>query len=569
MLSLALDNAHLREARERELRQDRTLFRVSQAFMSTTELDPLLDLVVECCLETIPNSQNCVLHLLDEKSERLVATRVRFANPSERTRARSSVLRPGVGAAGLALSTGQVVNIANASQDARFLPTGNRRQIGALLTAPMIFREHAIGTLSVDSRLAGAFDQDDERLLMTLATQAAAAIYNADLIQDLQESLEHLREAQAQLVQSEKLSAIGQLIAGITHELNNPLAAISGYAQLLQMTEGLDPQVRQDVTRIHEQAQRAARIVRNLLTFAREHTSMRKPTDIHQLLQQTLELQAYQLRVENISVELRLAPEPLAVLGDPHQLQQVFFNLITNARDAMTGASDGGRLTIWTERIGEMVQVHVADTGPGLSADVRRHLFEPFFTTKEVGKGTGLGLSICFGIVSDHGGRIWAKEDTTTGAEFIIALPYTYEIPERSATGLLGEPVHVANKLVLVVEDDDPVARVIQRVLSQEGHRVLVGRDGEEALRYVHQAQQRGVPFDLIITDIRMPNMGGARLYQEIARMYPQLKDKILFVTGDSIGVATHHFLSDNRLPCLMKPFGLSELRAAVDELLD
>jgi len=114
---------------------------------------------------------------------------------------------------------------------------------------------------------------------------------------------------------------------------------------------------------------------------------MRKPTDIHQLLQQTLELQAYQLRVENISVELRLAPEPLAVLGDPHQLQQVFFNLITNARDAMTGASDGGRLTIWTERIGEMVQVHVADTGPGLSADVRRHLFEPFFTTKEVGKG--------------------------------------------------------------------------------------------------------------------------------------------------------------------------------------
>ena len=140
----------------------------------------------------------------------------------------------------------------------------------------MIFREHAIGTLSCDSARPRAFDQDDERLLMTLATQAAAAIYNADLFQDLQESLEHLRDTQAQLVQSEKLSAIGQLIAGITHELNNPLAAISGYAQLLQMTDGLDPQVRQDVTRIHEQAQRAARIVRNLLTFAREHSSMRR-----------------------------------------------------------------------------------------------------------------------------------------------------------------------------------------------------------------------------------------------------------------------------------------------------
>jgi signal transduction histidine kinase/ActR/RegA family two-component response regulator len=568
LLSLAVENARLKEDREVESRQDNTLFRVSQAFMSTRELDPLLDLVVSSCVETITNAENCVLHLLDEKSDRLIATRVHFADPSKRSRSRSSALRPGVGAAGLALSTGSVVNISDATLDDRFFPTGNPRRIGALLTAPLIFREHAIGTLSVDSARRGAFDQDDERLLMTLATQAAAAIYNADLFQDLQESLEHLRDTQAQLVQSEKLSAIGQLIAGITHELNNPLAAISGYAQLLQMTDGLDPQVRQDVTRIHEQAQRAARIVRNLLTFAREHTSMRRPTDINLLLQQTLELQAYQFRIENITVDLQLSPEPLAVLGDPHQLQQVFFNLISNARDSMVEASDGGRLTVWTERVDVMVHVHVADTGPGLSETSARHLFEPFYTTKDVGKGTGLGLSICFGIVSDHNGRIWLNDQTPYGAEFVVALPYTQEIPEDSASDLMDQPAHVTNRLVLLVEDEEPVARVVQRVLSQDGHRVLVGRDGEEALHYIHQAQQRGVPFDLVISDIRMPNMDGARLYQEITRQFPSLAAQVLFVTGDSIGSDTHQFLSEHSLPYLMKPFGLGELRSAIDSIL-
>ncbi|NLT74653.1 MAG: response regulator [Chloroflexi bacterium] len=569
MLSLALETASMREERDAEAKQENVLFRVSQAFMSTVELDPLLDLVVSSCVETIANAKNCVLHLLDEAGERLVATRVLFAEGDRRVpRARSSALRPGIGAAGLALSTGSVVNIADATQDTRFFPTGNQRHIGSLLTAPIIFREHPIGTLSVDSSHPNAFDHDDERLLMTLATLAAAAIYNADLFQDLQDSLEHLRDTQAQLIQSEKLSAIGQLIAGITHELNNPLAAISGYAQLLQMTDGLDPQVRQDVTRIHEQAQRAARIVRNLLTFAREHSSMRRPTDINLLLQQTLELQAYQLRIENISVELQLSDDALAVMGDPHQLQQVFFNLISNARDAMTASSGGGRLRVWTERAGHMVHVHIADSGPGLSEETKRHLFEPFYTTKEVGKGTGLGLSICFGIVGEHNGRIWANEESVEGAEFVVALPYTDEVPESSAEDEVDQSPRVTNKLVLLVEDEEPVARVVQRVLNQDGHRVLLGRDGEEALRYLRQAHERGVPFDLVISDIRMPNMGGARLYEEIQTYYPGLEGRVLFITGDSIGSSTHFFLTRKNLPYLMKPFGLGELRTAIDELL-
>lgn len=567
LLSLAIENAWLREERDRERRQNRIMFRVSQAFMSTVDLEPLLDLIVSAGVDTLDKAENCVLHLLDMESNQLVAARVSFIAPSQHRSRTAGPMRPGVGAAGLALSTGQVVNIADVSKDERFLAPSNPRGIRSLMTAPLIFHERSIGTLSVDSSTTQAFTQEDERLITTLATQAAAAIYNADLIKDLQESLNNLRTAQAQLVQSEKLSAIGQLIAGITHELNNPLAAISGYAQLLQMAEGLDAQTRQDVNKIFTQAQRAARIVRNLLTFAREHTSMRRPTDVNILLQQTLELQAYQLRVDNISVELRLAPHPLRVMGDPHQLEQVFFNLISNARDAMVDEHNGGRLSVWTELVDQMVHIHIADTGPGFPKEARRHLFEPFYTTKEVGKGTGLGLSICFGIVTDHDGKIWLEHSRGEGAEFVVALPYTAQLPERGEPETMDRSAYLSNRLVLLVEDEEPVARIVQRILSQDGHRVLVARDGREAVRFLRQAQERSVPFDLIISDIRMPTMGGSELYDELCSNYPDMTERVLFITGDSMSRPTRTFLSRNALPYLIKPFGLDELRQAVDDM--
>ncbi len=566
-VALATDSGQLHQAYDREQRQSELLFRVSQAFMSTVDLQALLDLTVSLVAERMGHAENCVLHLLDPESSLLVARSVSSKAIAGNPSSDATPLRAGVGAAGLALLTGQLVHISDVAQDARFLPRSGSR-IASLLTAPLMARGQPIGTLTVDSSAPRAFGEEDERLLMTLASLASTAINNADLVKNLQQSLDELRDTQAQLLQSEKLSALGQLIAGITHEINNPLAAISGYAQLLRMSDDIDPQTRQDVTRIYEQAQRAARIVRNLLTFAREHRAMQRPTDVNVLLQKTLELLAYQLRIEGISVELHLDPQTLVVMGDPYQLQQVFFNLIGNARDSMIEAHDGGRLTVTTELVGNTVRIRIADTGSGLTPEARQHLFEPFFTTKEVGKGTGLGLSICFGIVSEHGGRIYPGEETGVGAEFVVDLPQTDRPADPDEEVSLDHMAYLTNRLVLLVEDEEPVARVIHRVLVRDGHRAVITRDGNEALMYLRRARERGVPFDLIVSDIKMPNMDGAELYECIRIEYPEMADRMLFMTGDSISPSTRAFLGDHGLPFLIKPFDLSELRQAIGNSL-
>lgn len=565
LLALASENAHLRQARGREARQGDLVFRVSQAFMAMMDITQLPDLIVSLAAETLERAENCVLHLLDESKDQLVAVSASFADGSPSSH-QGTPLRPGLGAAGLALQTGQVVNIGDVTRDERFLARPSSLSIASLLTAPLLVRAAPIGTLSVSSSIPYAFGEEDERLLMTLASLAAAAIDSADLVKSLQQSLNDLRDAQAQLLQSEKLSALGQLIAGIAHELNNPLAAISGYAQLLKMNADLDPQTRQDVIRIYEQAQRAARIVHNLLTFAREHRAIHQPTDINTLLQKSLELMAYQLRTEDITVDLRLAPQPLRVIGDPYQLQQVFFNLIGNARDAMTSAHGGGRLAVKTELDGATVRIRIADNGPGLTPEAKQHLFEPFFTTKEVGKGTGLGLSICFGIVSEHGGRIYPDETRRHGAEFVVEFPYTTRLPDADLGSTVDSPTFQTDQLVLLVEDDEAVCRVVQRVLAQDRHRAVVTRDGFEALDYLRRARDRGVSIALIISDIKMPNMDGDELYDCILRDHPELGERVLFITGDSISPSTRDFLGAHGLPFLSKPFDLDELRHAVRE---
>jgi two-component system, NtrC family, sensor kinase len=231
------------------------------------------------------------------------------------------------------------------------------------------------------------------------------------------------RAAKRQMQQTEKLSALGQLAAGVAHELNNPLTSVIGYAQLLRNASA-EEQVQRDLDRVIKQAKRAARIVQNLLTFVGDHEPRRIPTDINDVLRTALEMRAYELRAANIAVESDLAPDLPITLADYHQLQQVFFNLILNAEQAMLESHNGGRLALRTRLIDDAVlRVEIQDDGPGIAAENLSRIFDPFFTTKVVGKGTGLGLSICYGIIEEHGGRIWAESDADAGATFTIDLP--------------------------------------------------------------------------------------------------------------------------------------------------
>ena len=565
VVGLGVENSRLYQAMQNRLRQSSALYEVSKALSSTLNLDDLLSLIVRLATDNIPKASDGVLHLMDERSGRLHPRAHTWSVEDSRPDYRGRTdMRRGKGIAGTALEAGEVVNVPDVSLDARFIKGGSR-PVASMLVAPLRLGDRSIGTLSVDSTQRNAFAQQDEHLLMTLATQAAVAIDNARLVQDLQQSLEELKNAQEALIQSEKLSAIGQLIAGVAHELNNPLTAVMGYAQLLQ-AGSVDDQMRHDLDRISIQAQRAARIVQNLLTFARQHKADRQCVAINDIVERVVDLRAYQLRVDNVEVILDLEDGPLETVADGNQLQQVMLNLLNNAHDAIRCVRDEGEIRITTRQEGSHILISCADNGSGLAPEVRRHLFEPFYTTKDVGQGTGLGLSICYGIISEHRGRIWAENQPGGGTIFYVELPVVQEpvgVSRRAPTEDLAPP---PGRRVLVVEDERDVAQLLRRVLAADGHTVILAEDGNEAVEHLEALGEDGL--DLVISDVKMPGLGGPALYRRLTRDYPSLAERMVFITGDMMNAATRGFLQETGLPYLTKPFGLDDLRLKMTELL-
>ncbi len=232
------------------------------------------------------------------------------------------------------------------------------------------------------------------------------------------------KKMEAQLVVTDRLASIGELSSGVAHELNNPLTSVIGFSDLL-LGRDLPDDIKEDLKVINREAQRTAGIVKNLLTFARKHETEKKLANINELIQKVLELRAYEQKVNNIQTNTQFSPDLPKTMADVFQLQQVFINIIINAEHFMGEAHRRGTFTITTERAGDIIRASFADDGPGIPKENLGHLFDPFFTTKEVGKGTGLGLSICHGIITQHGGRIYAKSELGKGATFVVELPVT------------------------------------------------------------------------------------------------------------------------------------------------
>jgi two-component system NtrC family sensor kinase len=281
-------------------------------------------------------------------------------------------------------------------------------------------QDRLLGVLPIGSREPREFSIGDQQLMIAIGRQLATTIEKVHLYQETRRAYEDLRQAQEQLLQAEKMSAIGRLVSGVAHELNNPLTAILGYAQLLE-TEGLHERALDYVQKLYKQTQRTHRIVQNLLSFSRQRKPMKQPLDLRRVLENTLALREYDLQLNNIVVRTAVPAELPAIVGDSHQLEQVFLNIINNSVDAILEQSRGGyiEVRIWAEN-GE-VCVEFLDSGPGI-LDPQR-IFDPFYTTKGVGKGTGLGLSICYGIVKEHGGEIVAQNHPEGGALIEVRLP--------------------------------------------------------------------------------------------------------------------------------------------------
>lgn len=244
-------------------------------------------------------------------------------------------------------------------------------------------------------------------------------------------------EQQVQL--AGRLAAVGELAAGVAHELNNPLAAVQGFAQFLASRADLEESIREDVETIYREAQRATRITANLLSFARRHKPEKSLVSINEVIEKSLELHAYRMRVNNIELAVQLDSNLPDTMADFYQMQQVFVNIITNAEQAMTEARGKGKLTVRTRKAGDMIRATFTDDGPGIPKDNLSRIFEPFFTTKDTGKGTGLGLSICYGIVQEHGGRLHAASRSNEGTTFVMELPIVCgDQPETEQTNPIG-----------------------------------------------------------------------------------------------------------------------------------
>ena len=366
----------------------------------------------------------------------------------------------------------------------------------------------------------------------------------------------------AQLTQAEKLAAVGQLAAGVAHEINNPLTAIIGFSSLA-LEKSLPRDIAEQLEVVRGQAIRAAEIVRDLLAFARPSPESQAAVDLNEVLRQTLRLQEYHLATDQIEVTWSLTDRLPKTLGDRGQLQQVIMNLVVNAHHAMKAAHGRGRLSIETGRAGGEIWARVRDDGPGIPPELLPRIFDPFLTTKPVGQGTGLGLSVSYSIVQAHGGRLVAENATGGGAVFTIVLP-AIEAPAAAAEAPApAAPRRGGSLSVLVVDDEPPVARVLSAMLERLGHRVQVARSGQEALALLRQNT-----YDLMTLDLKMPHMSGQEVWRHLQAMNLRRPPRVLFVTGDIATKGANTFLTESGQPYLEKPFQPSELAQKLDELL-
>jgi signal transduction histidine kinase/BarA-like signal transduction histidine kinase len=372
------------------------------------------------------------------------------------------------------------------------------------------------------------------------------------------------RDLYQQLVQAEKMAALGQTISGVAHELNNPLATMLTWSERLAQ-KALDDGTRRGIEIILHEAERAAKIVRQLLTFARKRQSTRTMIDLNQVLRETLALRAYEQRVTNVTVIDALASGLPQIFADPHQIQQVMLNLIINAEQAMLTANGRGTLVVrtWHDATREAVLLEINDDGPGVPPDVQAKIFDPFFTTKEVGKGTGLGLTVAYAIVQEHGGRI-RIEPAGRGASFVLELPVTPGTRREAAAAPTAEELKkLAGRRVLVVEDEAALATAVADALTDAGFVVDRAGDGEEALATVRER-----PYDLVICDLKMPRLDGRAFYRAIAATAPALAARLIFVTGDVVGTDAERFLEESGCPWLAKPFRLGDLLRTARDVL-
>jgi len=424
-------------------------------------------------------------------------------------------------------------------------------------------RDRLLGVLGVYGHAPRHFDEEERRVLDSIAHQTAIALDKARLYSELQSNLRRLRETQAQLIQADKLKALGTLLSGMAHELNNPLSTIRLSMQLIKRTSAVDAALAGRLDVIDAACTRASRIISDLLVFARRRSPERQRVDVNEIIRAALRLQRPQLELNKIRLVESLQTIP-SISADSHQIQQVFLNLFSNAIHAMSTAESERVLSVRSVHRGSEVVVEVEDCGAGIPPEHLGRIFDPFFTTKATGAGTGLGLSLSIGIVEAHGGRLHVENVAGAGACFTVRLPVgdgaeatPRAVPERAI------PTVTASADVLVVEDEEPLRGLVTEVMRGLGHQVIEATTGHDALSLLETRT-----YDLVMLDLRLPDVDGQAIWQRAIAPHPRLAGRVVFMTGDIMSSETQEFLDETGRPCLMKPFTIEQVGRVVNEVL-
>lgn len=384
-----------------------------------------------------------------------------------------------------------------------------------------------------------------------------------DLTQELalQEELETQRDM---LFQNEKMSALGELLAGVAHELNNPLSIVVGHSLMLK-EEVADPEILRRIEKISNAAERSAKIVKTFLAMARQRPVKMEHVDVSSVISTAIDVAAYGHNQDELQITADLPKSLPAILADPDQITQVVINLVINASHAISNSETGDRIEVSAalHKDQDKVEIFIIDNGPGIPENIQARIFEPFFTTKEIGDGTGIGLAFCHRIIHSHGGHIKLDDNVTGGSRFCITLPIA-EGKEAQAGSETAAIQTEKTRRALIVDDEIDVAELIAEILRKDGFEVSMAHTGAAALDIL-----KGEGFDILLSDLNMPEMNGQGLFDVVKTKYPDLVARTGFITGDTMGEASQSMLQATQRPYLEKPVSPDEVRTLVYGILN
>jgi signal transduction histidine kinase/DNA-binding response OmpR family regulator len=552
-------------AEKHELKTLLALHEASKSIFSSIELNELLRNIIEQVAKVLKADESSIMLFDDEDHLYIAASSGLQSQVTNDTRVALCESISGK----IAIDKKPVILPFPTDDSSELNELCRREDIKSSIVHPIIAKNKVFGVLNLNrTKIGESFNLSDLQKASLFVSMMAQSIESANLYSDLEKKIEELNQAyrklqsqQEKIVQSEKLTALGKMIGGISHEINNPLTIILGFSEY--MIKSADSEKDQEtLKKIFDSAQRCRKIINNLVCFGQPRTAEKRTIKIDEIIEDVIEMANYDLRSHNIEIKKEFEKEMPRIMADPEQLKDVFSHAIDNAIFAVRekNGPSGSSIVVRAGVRGRRILVQITDNGTGIKKSDMNNIFDPFFTTKEVGAGHGLGLSTAYGIVKDHGGEISASSVDGEGATISIELPYQPGTATSRERVVISKTKIGHKKNILVVDDENFISDLCCTILEEFGHQVEVAQNGRIALEKINKKQ-----YDLVLLDVKMPDITGIEVYEEVMKSNPEQARRILFSTGDTVSDDTHGFFEKTGAPYISKPFKVAQLMETVN----